>query len=333
MVAVAQAHVKVRRRLAEAGDEEPVDLADHGALERSEVVGRDAGRGALAQTLGGAAQIAREVGVHLGGVARAGGLGHGLLRTDAVLLDEALEHVPLTAVADGVGQQVGNEPTVERLVERVENVLEEPVALLEFVPKERVGLAELKGLEVVALDDAVAHGVEAGKHPAAAGAPLVAALALLDLDVKRERVGGHALRHARSGADARGGHGVFGDGVGAVGEELIAGERDVVCGNRLRRRHGQSFLDWVRRVPGTILSRWRAACGQAERCLLPNEYAEGKGLVASARRTPLPSELTREIVLQLTYALTDGFITGLVSQESTANTCAVNSAVNQSASA
>ena len=231
VVLVAQAHGEARGRLPQADGQQVVDLVHHLLLHGAQVGHLDAGLVALAQALGGTAQVAREVAVHVAGVSRAGGLGHGLLGHHAVLLHEAAEHIPLTAVADGVGEQERHQAAIERLVKGVEDVLEEPVALLELVPEEGIGLRELEGLEVVLLDDAVAHGVEACEHPATAGVLLVAPLALRDLDIESQRVGGDALGAARGGADAVGGDGVLCDGVHALGREVLVRGGEVVSGD------------------------------------------------------------------------------------------------------
>ena len=242
VVLVAQADVELHGGLAQAGDEQACDLAHHLLLHGAQVVGADAGLVALAQALGGSAQVAGEVGVHVARVGRAGRLGHGLLGHHAVLAHEGTEHVPLAAVGDGVREQVRHEAAGQRLVERVEDVLEEPVALLDLVEEQGVGLRELEGLEVVAVDDAGAHGVEAREHPAAARALLVAALALADLDVKGAGVGGDGLRHAGDLADALRGDGVLGDDVGALLDELRAHCAEVLEGDRLHLVHVSSCL-------------------------------------------------------------------------------------------
>jgi hypothetical protein len=139
--------------------------------------------------------------------------------TAPVLLHQRAEHVPLAAVPHRVGEQEGNETAVARIVEGIEDVLEEPVGFLELVPVQRISLAELEGLQVEFLDCADAHRVEAGEHPAAARALLVGAVALLDLDVEHSGVARHLFGHARGGADAVAGHRVLGHDVGAIGGE------------------------------------------------------------------------------------------------------------------
>ena len=83
-----------------------------------------------------------------------------------------------------------------------DDVLEEPVGALVFVPEEGIGLRELEALEAELLDDAVAHGVQAGEHPAAAGALLIGDVSLLELHIKGGRGERRRLWIVRSGSNA-----------------------------------------------------------------------------------------------------------------------------------
>ena len=217
VVFVAQTYVEACGRLTQAGGKQGLYLAHHAFLESEQVVHADARFVRLAQTLGCSAQVAREVLVHVMGVARASRLGHGFLGNHAVLLCETPKHVPLSAIANGVGEQKRHQPSVKRLVKRVEDVLQEPIALFEFVEVKWIGLTQLEGLEVVFLYGSVTEGIETGKHPAATGSLLVAAISLRYLHVEGlDSVCGNCLRHARHLPKALGGDGVSCHDVGAA---------------------------------------------------------------------------------------------------------------------
>ena len=85
-----------------------------------------------------------------------------------------------------------------------DNVFEEPVGTLVFIPEEGIGLRKFKGLDAKLFDDAVTHGIEAGEHPTATGAFLVGDVALLELHIKGGRGERCRLWIVRSGSDAAG---------------------------------------------------------------------------------------------------------------------------------
>ena len=260
VVLVAKPHVEALWRLAQAGGEQRIDVSHHLLFHGEEVVLVSARSRRLAQALGRRTQVAREVGVHLAGVLGAGRLGHRLLGNDAILLDEALEHVPLTAVANGIGKQVRHQTTGEGLVEGVEDVLEEPIALLELVEEEGVGLRELEGLELIELDRAEAHGVQACEHPAAAGAFLVGALPLRDLDVKLQRVLRDALGDAGGLAQAHRAHGVLRDDVRPLRGKRLPRSREVLGGDASLIVHESPFTAIGSLSNLSSIARW-CGCG------------------------------------------------------------------------
>jgi hypothetical protein len=67
------------------------------------------------------------------------------LRHQPVLLDQVVHHIPLAAIADGVGEHSLHQPALQVLVGQVDDVLQEVVGLLELVPEEQVGLRQFKG--------------------------------------------------------------------------------------------------------------------------------------------------------------------------------------------
>ena len=110
---------------------------------------------------------------------------------ESVFLDEIDGHVPLASVADGAGQEVLDQSSVEGLVVgRLDDGLEEVVCLFDLVPVEQPRLAELELLEVVLAHHGDAEDVEDGEQPAAAGFVLLCHGGPLewDLDVEDLRV-------------------------------------------------------------------------------------------------------------------------------------------------
>ena len=123
-------------------------------------------------------------------------------------------------------------------------MLEEPVAALVLVPKERIGLRELEGLELELLHDAEAHGVEAREHPAATRALLVADVALGELHVEGGRGERHGLRVTGGLAHAHTRHGVARDGVAsAIGEARMRAAQ--ISWGQGTGIHGETLLTWV----------------------------------------------------------------------------------------
>mmetsp|Transcript_17594 Transcript_17594/g.36791 ORF Transcript_17594/g.36791 Transcript_17594/m.36791 type:complete len:302 (-) Transcript_17594:392-1297(-) len=85
-------------------------------------------------------QLEEEESVHPSCELRRLDVGIHALGNDAVLLDDVDDHVPLSAVADGIGQQVRDEAILHLLVGRRDDVFQEVIALLELVVEEEVGL-------------------------------------------------------------------------------------------------------------------------------------------------------------------------------------------------
>ena len=96
-----------------------------------------------------------------------------------------------------------DQAAIRRLVQRVENGLEEVVGFFQLIPKHLVVLRKLKGFEVQLLDDLKAQRIEARKQPATAGGFLVGHLARFQLDGKNHGVvDGFLLVFRRGGKTA-----------------------------------------------------------------------------------------------------------------------------------
>ena len=148
------------------------------ALERVDSRGLDrigglAGGDQGAKVKGRATEVLPQQRIHLAGVRRRLGLGHRLLRHDAVLGEDARRHVPLAAVAEGLRQQEGDQPRRCLVTRGRDDVAEPEVGPLELVPVHRVVLAEFEVLDAQTLLRADAHQVEGGEEPAAAALHLV----------------------------------------------------------------------------------------------------------------------------------------------------------------
>ena len=122
---------------------------------------------------GALAHLVVESGVHSHRVAGAFGLGHYRLGYDAVLPHEADEHIPLAAVAEGLVQQPGHHPVVNRAVSSLDDSFQDVIGPFHLVPEHHVALAELELLDVEQVLGFRPEQVQAGEHPAAAGAGLV----------------------------------------------------------------------------------------------------------------------------------------------------------------
>jgi len=157
---------------AEGEGQDEVDLADHFLLGCTD--GRAGGGGGHgAKNQGVFAQFGCNQAIDCPGVLGVVAVGIEHLGDEPVLGDQVEDHIPLAAIADGLGEEGLDEAAVEVFVCGVEDLLEEVVGLLELVPEEEVGLAELEGVEVVALHDGDAEDVCGGEEPAAAGGALV----------------------------------------------------------------------------------------------------------------------------------------------------------------
>ena len=167
--------VRGARGRAQRQRQDEVDLAHHLVLGRGEGLGGGLGVPQQApQRQRVLAQLGHDDVVQ--GAARHGVPGVRVqgLRYEAVLVDEVVHHVPLAAVADGVGEDALHEAAVEVFGGGgLDDVLEEEIRLLELVPEEQVGLRQLEGLEVVALHQRDPEHVGRREEPASARRPLV----------------------------------------------------------------------------------------------------------------------------------------------------------------
>ena len=218
----AREEVELLRRLAQRHGADAVHGAHVPVLQRAQLVlGRPRGM-AAAQLRRELAQLGVEVLLEIVGIAgvlrlRVGALGH-----QAVLVHQRGEHLPPAAVVGRAIVDDLEDARIGRLVERGQHVLQIGVRLLHRVPEEEVGLGEFEVLEVPAVHQLVAQGVQGSEHPAAAGALLIGDRPLLELDgeIARQRahaavVGGgleHAGRYGR----------VRGDQIGPIRIEIVA---------------------------------------------------------------------------------------------------------------
>ena len=90
-----------------------------------------------------------------------------------VFVDQVSNHIPLPTITHGTCEECLQQPTIQRLLHGVEDVLQEVVRLLHFVPKEQVRLAELELLQLVLLHDSDSEHVRRGEEPASSGRALV----------------------------------------------------------------------------------------------------------------------------------------------------------------
>ena len=218
----AREEVELLRRLAQRHGADAVHGAHVPVLQRAQLVlGRPRGM-ATAQLRRELAQLGVEVLLEIVGIAGVLGLRVGALGRQAVLVHQRGEHLPPAAVVGRAVVDDLEDARVGRLVERGQHVLQIGVRLLHRVPEEEVGLGEFEVLEVPAVHQLVAQGVQGSEHPAAAGALLIGDRPLLELDgeIARQRahaavVGGgleHAGRYGR----------VRGDQIGPIRIEIVA---------------------------------------------------------------------------------------------------------------
>ena len=132
------------------------------------------------------AELGEDDAVEAGAVAGAVAVGVKSLGDEAVLLDEVVDHVPLAAVAEGFLEEGLDETIVQGQVGGAEDLLEEPVGLLELVPKEEIGLGKLEGVELVLLHQGHPKHVGRGEQPAPPARPLVGDGASLEGDLHIE---------------------------------------------------------------------------------------------------------------------------------------------------
>ena len=86
---------------------------------------------------------------------------------------QADEHIPLAAVAQGLAQQPGHYPVVQGAVGGFKDGFQDVVGPFQLIPEHQIVLAELEILDLEQVAGFGAEQVEAGEHPAAAGAGLV----------------------------------------------------------------------------------------------------------------------------------------------------------------
>lgn len=158
---------------AVAGDEEGIDLREHPFLFRADLGGRRAGLHHGAQDGRGAAQVAVDEGIEVGGGGGLRRFGHRVLRDDTVFPDEVDEHSPLSAVADAGLDDVIQLAVAEGRTGGGDDGLKIIVAALELVPEGKIALRKLKILDVDLLGGQLAQDVGRGEEPAAAARFLI----------------------------------------------------------------------------------------------------------------------------------------------------------------
>jgi hypothetical protein len=98
----------------------------------------------------------------------------------AVLFNKVDEHIPLPAVWQRIGKEPHNDTTVEGFKARRNNVFEEVIGFLKFVPEHEIGLGEFELFDVHLFPGQQSQRVEPGKHPASAGAFLIGGFGRFD---------------------------------------------------------------------------------------------------------------------------------------------------------
>jgi len=85
-----------------------------------------------------------------------------------VPVDDIDKHIPLSSVVEWSLEEESDGAVVGVTVGGVDDLFEEIIGAFEFIPEERVVLAEFEIGEIHFLHGADAKKVEAGKHPASA---------------------------------------------------------------------------------------------------------------------------------------------------------------------
>ncbi len=182
---------------------------------------------------GRAPQDVLQLGIHPACRAAGVRLGKSRLGDQAVLANQVHRHVPLTAVADRVGEQEVDGAVVDGAVSRLDDGLEQVVGPLELVPEVNVGLAELEVLEIHLLHRTDPEQVQSREQPAPTTLHLSGHLPIIQLGAER---GVHVLNqvpvqsqigqlHVR--------HGVLRDLVRWVRRETLPQFYNLFSGNRL----------------------------------------------------------------------------------------------------
>lgn len=159
------------------------------------------------------------------------------IRGEVMMFTRMPDTYPLPSIAHRSRHQFLDQPSIHLVIRGIDDGLEKVIRLFNLVPVEEVGLAELKGLDVVLLLDGDAKDVAGGEDPAAAGAALVGDGGALVGDGGVEGVGvaeGHG-GFDEDGVGVGGAEGGEGEAVFGVAEEFLdvlfgGGARDVFAG-------------------------------------------------------------------------------------------------------
>lgn len=211
------------------------------------------------------AQFRRDQPVHLAAV-----LGVEVIRVDgvrdqAILPHQVIHHVPLAAVRDGVLEELLDQTTGEILADRLDDLLQEPVCLLDLVPVEEVGLAELQLGHVVFPHQRYAEDIGRREDPAPARRALVGDGAALQRDPDVEHLGigpqsglvGEDLQ-VRALGETRDRQSVLRRSTGQPSAVPLVRSRDKCAGSRDSFRHGTRTLGSFSRESSQFLS-WEMA--------------------------------------------------------------------------
>ena len=179
---VAPLPLEGSRGLAQADDEDAPHVSQGRFLDLVDLFLGGTVGDQRAQLQGRAAQDDLQASVHGGGVAGGLGFGHRGLGDQAVLEVEGDGHVPLAAIGQEVAEEELEESSIQLFAGgRCDDVGEEEVGALEFVPEEHVVLGELEVLDAQVRARCRAQQVQGGEEPAAAGLLLGSDLPVVDL--------------------------------------------------------------------------------------------------------------------------------------------------------
>ena len=161
------------RRAAVAGGEHVVHVGEGLAADAVQRLGGSAAPVFAAENRGGAAQLDVDGRVQRAGVFALEGFRHRRLGHETVFLHQIRHHVPLAAVLNAGGHDVGHHAVVLGQVERLHDGIEEVVGLFQLIVIGDEVLGKLEEFHVHLLRRDFAEQVQRGEQPAAAAGFLV----------------------------------------------------------------------------------------------------------------------------------------------------------------
>ena len=147
------------RRFSQAYAEHVVDRVQHSILHLEKLLKRDPALMRRSENTRVLPQFLRHICVHLSRCGGGGAFRVNILRNKSVFFHQIAKHVPLSAIVERRAEEMRDQPSVGRLVQRLQYAFQKIVCLFQFIVKERISLGQFEVFKIQRLHDADPHRV------------------------------------------------------------------------------------------------------------------------------------------------------------------------------